>query len=349
MRDVLPSRDDIPDLYGMEARPPRQAHGVRYLVLFCLIVLGTGSLAAHLFGRGKASFDADRLATLRARQPEFVLIGDSMLGCAIDPATLEQSLGGRKVAVLWHGGASSAAWYLYLKNVVAAAGIHPRRVFIWIRDDVLSKPEYRTSGKYMQQLERLMVGDEPVFRRLARVKPGPLGWLEHGIDRVFPGQDSRLHYQEKIDSLVRRLVGRRRKVAQKLKYKANAVFSIRNTRGDQPILTDDEGERRAFDPSPEASFLPHIVALAHKRGFRLCFVRPKKRPGPYADFDDSPEMKAYYASLGAYLASNGCELVDLTHDPAVTADMFSDAVHIRPSAMPAFTRHFAEQLADKFR
>lgn len=344
MRRLFPTLGDVAEPAATSPRDPR---ALLHLVLFCVIVLGVGAGAAHLFGRGKESFDARRLAALRARQPEFVLIGDSMLGCAIDPATLENALGGRKVAMLWHGGASSAAWYLYLKNVVVGAHIHPRRIFIWIRDDVLSKPEYRTTGNYMQQLERLMVGDERVFRRLARVKSGPLGWLENGIDFVFPGQDSRPHYQEKLDSNVRRLVARRRLAAQKLRYKANAVFTIRNTRGDQPVVADDEGERRAFDPRPGASFLPHIIALAHEHNFQLCFVRAKKRPGPYADFDDSSEMKAYYSALGFYLARNGCELVDLTHDPAVTADLFSDAVHISNAAMPAFTRHFAEELRDK--
>jgi hypothetical protein len=324
----------------------RRRPEVLRLVLFCAISITAAALLVRPFALNKEPFDTATFSRMQQRQPEFVLIGDSLLGYAIDPTVLESAIGGRKVETLWYGGAASASWYLYLKNFVAGAAVHPRRVFIFIHDDVLTDAQFRTTGKYAQSLQRLRRGDEPLVRRLTKEDSAARPLLARCIAWLFPADHDRAQYQTKVDGWLRRVVAVKRQAARQLERDANAIFDVPNVRPDQPIVTT---EHRKFNESVGESFLPHMLATAREGNYPLCFVRPKKRPGPDAEFDDKLEMREYYAVLTSYLEANGSELIDLTHDPAITADMFSDSVHIGPWATAAFTRHFAERLAERFR
>ncbi len=317
------------------------------LLLFCAIVIAAAAVVVRPFAAKNESFDVARFARIQQRQPDFVFVGDSLLGYSVDQPTLESELHGRKAELLWHGGAASAAWYLYLKNFVAGAGVHPRRVFMFIHDDVLTDPQFRTTGKYAQSLQRLARGDEPLVRQLTEENRERRWWLARLIFALFPADKNRAHYQQKIDGWVRRAVAIHRRAARQLEREANDVFDLPNVRPDQPIVTTEE--RKPFDVAVERSFLPHILEIAHAGGYPISFVRPKKRPGPYANFDDTAAMQAYYGALRKYVEARGCDLVDLTHDPAITADMFSDAVHIGPWATRAFTKHLVEQLGERLR
>ena len=63
-----------------------------------------------------------------------------------------------------------------------------------------------------------------------------------------------------------------------------------------------------FDPSPRASFLPHMVALAKAQGVRLHFHRVKRRPLPDGTRPDLPAMTRYLADLQAWLPDPGLRL-----------------------------------------
>jgi hypothetical protein len=324
----------------------RRADAFR-LVFFCAIVVLGAAMLVRPFTAKKEGFDAATFKRVQANQPEFVFIGDSLLGYSIDPAVLEKALLGRKVELLWHGGAASAAWYLYLKNFVVEAGVHPRRVIIFVHDAVLTDPQFRTTGKYAQELQRLCRSDEPLFRELTKASDKQLWWLPRLAMLLFPADANRAHYQEKADRFVRRLVARDRNAARQLESTANQAFDVANLRADAPIVTTEE--QKPFDQVVDKSFLPPILALARDHNLQITFVRPKKRPGPDAEFDAKPAMQNYYSALRRYLGRSGCDLVDLTSDPVVTAEMFADSVHIAAPARPAYTQHFAELLADHFR
>lgn len=324
----------------------RRGEAVR-LVLFGATVLIGSALLVRPFTAKKERFDAATYHRIETRRPDFVLIGDSLLGYSIDPAILENAIGGRKLELLWHGGAASAAWYLYLKNFVVAGGVHPRRVFIFIHDNVLTDPRFRTTGKYAQQLQRLCRGNEPVFRELTKADERDLWWLPRLVATLFPADANRAHYQQKVDGWIRRLVAQNRNGARQLEAKATQTFDVANLRADEPIVTS--GDEKPFNAVVGNSFLPPILALAHDNGFPITFVRPKKRPAPDVDLDSKPAIQAYYSALQSYLAPTGCDLVDLTEDRAITQDMFVDSVHIAPAGRAIFTSHFAELLADHFR
>jgi hypothetical protein len=324
----------------------RRAEALR-LVFFCGIVLLGAVLLVRPFTAKTERFDASTLKRIQARQPDFVFIGDSLLGYSIEPAVLEQAIGGRKIELLWHGGAASAAWYLYLKNFVVGAGVHPRRLFIFIHDTALTDPRFRTTGKYAQELQRLCRSDEPLFRELTKPTRQQLWWFPRLVATLFPADSNRAHYQEKADRLFRRLVARNRNAARELETRANQTFDVANVRADEPVVTA-EGEK-PFENIVGTSFLPPILALARDSNLPITFVRPKKRPGADAEFDAKPVVRAYYSALRQYLSPTGCDLVDLTNDQAITADMFADSVHIAAPARGRYTKHFAEILTDHFR
>src|SRR5439155_16365960 len=108
------ARDSRRSLTGELQSAMRRRGEIGSLLLFCAVTLVGAALLVRPFRAKREAFDKASFARLQQRQPEFVLIGDSLLGYSIDQATLESALDGRHVEVLWHGGAASAAWFLYL-------------------------------------------------------------------------------------------------------------------------------------------------------------------------------------------------------------------------------------------
>ena len=100
------------------------------LTIFVAAVLLLPALVAHLLP-ARRDFDPEPIARLRNKQPDVVLIGDSILGSSIDPRLFAEKSGARHVELFWNGGAASAAWYLLLKNYVVASEVHPRLVCIF--------------------------------------------------------------------------------------------------------------------------------------------------------------------------------------------------------------------------
>src|SRR3954462_6266439 len=97
--------------------------------------------------RERAPFDASRPAALRAMQPAFVVIGDSMAGSRIDPVVFTR-VSGETIAPLLYAGSGPAWWYLVLKNWVVASGIHPKAVFVFFRDTNLTNVLFRIDATW---------------------------------------------------------------------------------------------------------------------------------------------------------------------------------------------------------
>ncbi len=121
------------------------------LTIFVAAVILLPALISHLVP-ARRDFDPKPIARLRHRQPEVVLIGDSVLGGAINSSLFASKTGMRDVELLWNGGAASAAWYLLLKNYVVASGIHPRLVCIFFRERMLTDATFRTTPTYRRFL-----------------------------------------------------------------------------------------------------------------------------------------------------------------------------------------------------
>jgi hypothetical protein len=330
---------------GAEQRVTR---GRWRLTIFVAAVVLLPALISHLIPARRA-FDARPIAELRQKQPEVVMIGDSVLGGSIDPVLFAKETGLRDVEMLWNGGAASAAWYLLLKNNVVAAGIHPRLVCVFFRERMLTDATFRTTDTYRPFLESIRREKEPVYRTiLQRDEAEEEGTLGRAIDWLYPLNHRRHVQAEKISRLAFRIASGGSASIGLLRRRVNKTFDVAKLRDEiMDESTELSGAKAAeFDPDPKRSFLPHIVATAKQAGLPLCFVRQKRYPLPDGTTPQSESLQRYIAQLRSWLESQGCAFVDLTNDLEPDRAMYNKPGddHMSPAAKEKMTKIYARKL-----
>ena len=321
---------------------------VTRLVVFVACALGLPAVLLHLFS-ARAVFNAEPVAALRARAPEIVLIGDSILNSSIDARQFEKHLGIGRTEILWNGGAASAAWFLMLKNWVIASDVRPRFCVIFFRDRLLTAPTFRTTPGYRNFLDSLKRDEEPVVKALLAGNDRGGHWLHRAIALVYPGSDEPNVHQEKLSRLAARVAALFGEHGPSMvRRRINETFDVARLRDEvmpESFEVSAEGTG-GFDPSPQRSFLPHIVEAAAAAGIPLVFVREKRWPGPDGRVEDSEQLRHYIADLRAWLESRGCTFIDLTDEPALTREMFLKEAddHTAPAAKARVTEIYAEKL-----
>ena len=324
------------------------SQGRRRLTIFVAAVVLLPALVSHLIPARRA-FDAQPIAELRQKQPEVVMIGDSVLGGSLDPVLFAKETGLRDVELLWNGGAASAAWYLLLKNNVVAAGIHPRLVCIFFRERMLTDATFRTGVTYRSFLESIRREKEPVYQTiLQRDEAEEEGTLGRAIDWLYPLNDRRHVQAEKISRLAFRVASGGSARIGPLRRRVNKIFDLAKLRDEiWDESTELSGAKAAeFDPDPKRSFLPHIVATAKQAGMPLCFVREKRYPRPDGTRPQSESLRRYIAQLRSWLESQGCAFVDLTNDLVPDQTMYLKARddHMSPAAKEKMTKIYVRKL-----
>jgi len=314
------------------------------LWLFMALVIIVPALLNRVLP-GKGHFNSKPIEQLKSKQPDLVLIGDSMLDSRVDADLLGQKLGG-PVALIWNGGAASAWWYLVLKNYVLAADVHPKAVCFFFRDRLLTDASFRTTGTYRRYLDAVMHADEPVVRKVLDDRRAQ--GLERWASRLYPLNARRHIHHEKISRLVFRCVAINPQEAKRLERRVNKTFDLAKLRGDVTESTEIIGKGWAspFDPDPKKSFLPHIINLAARSHLRLCFVRTKRHPDAAGHVAQSDSLIQYVTELRAWLEKHGAMLIDETDNPAFTPDMYLKEKddHIGNWAKPHSTEIYAEEL-----
>jgi hypothetical protein len=315
------------------------------LTIFIAAVLLLPALVSHLIPI-RRDFDPKPVAHLRKKQPEIVLIGDSVLGGSIDPVLLAREVGVQQVEVLWNGGAASAAWYLLLKNYVVAAGIHPRLVCIFFRERMLTDATFRTTPTYRRFLESIRREREPVYESILRRDEGESA-LDRVINWLYPLNTRRHVNQEKISRLAFRIAAGSARIGP-LRRHVNQIFDpvkLREEIMDESAQVSAE-EPEEFTADPRRNFLPHIVETAKQAGLLLCFVREKRYPQPDGITPQTEDITRYTADLARWVESRGCLFVDLTDNPRPDQSMYTKPGddHIRREAKPAATKIYAEKI-----
>ncbi|HEX4667329.1 MAG TPA: hypothetical protein VH207_12080 [Chthoniobacterales bacterium] len=317
------------------------------LLFFALAVLLVPMALNHTLP-SKTPFNRQPLERLRAVRPGIVLIGDSLVHAAIDPQLLQKELADGKVEMIWRGGAASAAWYLSLKNYVAASGVQPRWCCIFFTYDLLTNATFRTTATYLSYLESLMHQDEPVFQlvlgdQISRENPP-----ERLVSWLYPLTDRRHHYQEKISRFAFRTEALLGPNVKGLPRRVNEIFDVARLRQETLPQTPEAeaAQPLIFTADPRKNFLPHIVEAAAKAGIPLCFVRVRPNPGPDNQFEESEELRSYVAQLRRWIESQGCTFIDTTANQKLTPDMYlrPDDDHIGPWAKERATLVYAEEL-----
>ena len=318
-----------------------------HLVIFVAVVLIVPAVASHL-APIKAHFDAKPISYFRAKKPQVVILSDSMVDNGVDPELLGKLLGGRRVELLWYGGAASASWYFRLKNYIVASGVHPELVCILFRDRVLTDPRFRTEGTYRSKLEAAMHENEPIYRLVLGQRPAGEGDLHRWVDILYPLNARRHAQHEKIEQTSMRLVANAGVAVPELRRWINDTFALTNLGGaaaEEAVAISKERQTE-FDPDPRRSFLPHIVAAAAEARIPLCFLRVKRHPNADGFAQQDEQLRRYVANLRNWIESQGCYFIDDTDTPERVQDMYLQPGddHMGPWAKERSTELYADKL-----
>lgn len=322
--------------------PTRNWRAWAGLALTCLLVFGLP--AVLLRGEDKAPFAADQLRALTDADPEYVFIGNSLLETRIDPGRLSRALGGASVQSLATPGSQSAIWYLQLKNLVAASGARPRAVFIFFRNDLITRPLARIGGQNLELTESLSPGDEPVFDRVISRSRGVEQQIEAVLEDVYPVQ---LRQEEALDLISRAAAAPLGPGRPVLLERTDDLFTFANFR-DTAQEIDEPTAIREFGDSVEDSFLPAMLDVAEQHGLELVFIRIQARPTESGAARQSGALARYSDELAVYLAARGVGYHDFTGDPDVDTALYYDGYHIYERYIPVWTDLFLERLGEHF-
>jgi hypothetical protein len=317
------------------------------LVIFVAVVLVVPAVASHL-APIKTHFDPKPITYLRAKKPQVVILSDSMVDNGVDPELLGKLLGGRRVELLWYGGAASASSYFRLKNYIVASGVHPELVCILFRDRVLTDPRFRTEGSYRSKLEAAMHEDEPIYRLVLGQRLAGEGNLNRWVDKLYPLNAHRHAQHEKIEQTSMRLVANAGVTVPELRRWINDTFALTNLGGGavEEAAAISKERQTEFDPDPRRSFLPHIVAAAAEARIPLCFLRVKRHPNGDGFVQQDEQLRRYVANLRNWIESQGCYFIDDTNNPARRPDMYLQPGddHMGPWAKERSTELYADKL-----
>lgn len=316
-------------------------------MIFVAVVLVVPAVASHL-APIKTHFDPKPIAYLRAKKPEVVILSDSMVDNGVDPELLGKLLGGRRVELLWYGGAASASSYFRFKNYIVASGVHPELVCILFRDRVLTDPRFRTEGSYRSKLEAAMHEDEPIYRLVLGQRLAGEGNLYRWVDKLYPLNAHRHAQHEKIEQTSMRLVANAGVTVPELRRWINDTFALTNLGGGavEEAAAISKERQTEFDPDPRRSFLPHIVAAAAEARIPLCFLRVKRHPNGDGFVQQDEQLRRYVANLRNWIESQGCYFIDDTNNPARRQDMYLQPGddHMGPWAKERSTELYADKL-----
>jgi hypothetical protein len=354
------------DSHGESAHATRRANWLLVSVLaaafvapvttraFNRIVVGTppgpGYLPSLELNFPHQPFNPTPIANLQHGRPQWVFIGDSMLGTRIDPTYLGElsSTHDEVVAFLYHPATGPVWWYLAFKNHLLASGITPRVVFVFFRDTNLTDTLFRVESLYGNALDEVAHEQEPEVDRViaarrsgvwSRVRSAAVqlyetdvatGWLEPAIRRWFvnwryPDPSARLRFDQ---SLVER-------------------FDLANLRPDVAADLASVNERADFARDLPTSILPLMLADAKAHGIQLCFVRVQRRPDGTTPPRQPPALQRYVKDLAAYLRAEGALFHDDWGDPEMPESLYRDGDHVGDKRR--YTELFRKRLDPLFR
>jgi hypothetical protein len=291
--------------------------------------------------------------TLKRGNPEWVFIGDSMLGSRLDAAVLDRLAheGNRGSGYLVRAASGPAWWYLSFKNHLIASGIRPRVTFFFFRDTNMTDTLFRLQNSLGDALDEVARDTEPELDRVVAARQRG-GWWR--VDRVL----NRL-YEVDVASAwlhpaIRQWYVSRKysdaEVRQRFEQRIEDSFN-QHLRRD--VTADLAGEsamqqnRADFHRDLPVSVLPLIAALARDHQLKICFVRVQRRPEGNAPPSQPPALQRYMSDFRAWAESRNACFYDETGDPELTLDLYADGDHVGDAAR--YTQVFHHRLAPLFR
>jgi hypothetical protein len=298
--------------------------------------------------RERGPFDAEAVAALREAANDYILIGDSMAGTRIHPGQLSKLIGGHGAAALFHPGSGPACWYLTFKNLVVNAGLHPKAVVFFFRDENFTDTLFRL---YPSSLDRVARNQEPVLDEIldARLRGG-LYRVHDALRGVYQYDQTRAWLEPIIVRAPVNWAAARRARKKLLETINDEVFTLEALRpsaaADMKAASDAALD---FDRNLPTSVLPEIVRLSKASRIAVAFVRVQRRPSPSGPPAQSPALQEYVRKLRGYLEANGAIFHDDWGDPDQSLSVYEDGDHIDKRFRLRYTELFYRKNPEIFR
>ena len=296
--------------------------------------------------RTREPFDPKPLEELKTTNPGAVIIGDSMAG-RVDPVRLGELIENRPVTTLVAPATGSGWWYLAFKNYVVASGIHPKWVFVFLRDTNLTDPMFRLLEPYRVKLDWVSHDIEPELNDVVGQRlQGPWYRVHDAAERIYANDRARTWLEPKLAPWLARVSTGIRK-RQQLLDGLNTAFGLEHLR---PIAQADlaaADDRDAdFAANINRSLLPQWVELAQANHLRVCFIKILRRPT--ADGHpavESAALQQYTKDLRAWLEARGMVFFDDRDNPEMAKLPYADGDHVDGAAMTPYAELLWAQLA----
>jgi len=328
--------------------------------LISLIVL-TGLVSGYVFYRYAdgypfpigAQFDPDvrdkYRHILNEEDPQILVLGDSMVETNVDKHSLAEG-SGKRVSLIFEGGAGSAMLYLILKNNIAHADSKPDTMIVLFRDTVLTSTAFRVHGNFLAMIDEFAgADDELVLERAIRDRMNP---LEKLAEAYFPPYWARSNLQTILFSRMLYLPTRTLYSCnlECSDQAMNKVFGNQNFDPDQfnRAINLAENflythENLDFEHQINRSFLPEIIRMCKENNIKLILLRTKtlrfsrEVPEPSA-------LNEYMDDLNSYARRHEVPLIDFSHSDRLPPSLFTDINHLNLDGKKVFTEMLVEAI-----
>jgi hypothetical protein len=297
----------------------------------------------------RKSFRIQPIERLQYGNPEWVFIGDSMLGTRIEPQLLGElsGQGNRHVQFLFQAASGPAWWYLSFKNHLIPSGVKPRATFFFFRDTNMTDTMFRLQNHLGEALDEVARDREPALDAIVSLRQRG-GWS--GVDRALNRAYEVDTTYAWLHPTIRRWYAfwRYPEVSARLRFE-NVIEEDFNQNFRRDLAADigtveDDAD---FGRDLPSSVLPLIMDLAQAHQLTVCFVRVQRRPVGNQPPPQSPELVKYVADFRAWAAAQGAVFHDDTGDPEMTLDLYEDGDHVLDRLR--YTRIFRRRLDPLFR
>lgn len=287
---------------------------------------------------------------LNEQRPDLLLLGDSMLGPAVDEQFLESRLE-RKINTVSLPGTASTIWYLMIKNNIVLAEHKPKYLIVFFRDTMMTLPGYRVTGRYFEQIDEFASPDDALL--IERAYINQMTPLEKFFEGNFPLYGSRWVIRQSLDYYIRYPLGNALLNCDKacMDYAMEAVFAEGNLditflseaigAADDNLYTD---ETLDFNGQVDSTFLPEVIRLCRDSGIQLVLVRmPILRF--YDPSTEPPGLDGYVEDLGIYLEEENVVFLDFDRKE-LPASYYADTLHLNDQGKAVLSQQLAESLAE---
>ena len=284
--------------------------------------------------------------------PEVVLIGDSMLGEAVDADVLSKKTGVNCLKI-WMGGSGTAWHYLVVKNILPKCKIKPKYIGIFFRDNHLTLPQHKTTGKHKHSIDNLTDANEPILDEFAY--HNQMSFIELFFKKHIPVVNKNEMIKSKIDDFIKSEISKHYFNSDKLSFDnfISSKFAISTM--DKKLFNDrqiaDEYSqdlyREDMEFHPEKSFLPYMIKYSEAIGSNIFFVRVKRKRD-LVNGREPENLLRYMNKLRSYFKGNNIKYIDYSHNESIVESHFGQGDHLnRQEGRSHFTNLFANDLINK--